>query len=294
MFDPFAPHMGERDLGSIRPDDSLLWKTRLNHQRNGSGMTEQKDETFAEQVPHDKQVSLVKRVMAAGADAPKVIIEAAIDANGAWAAQYKRTRSGTSESQADLVARVIKSHVRLARSEGAALAAALTAAEVGSVVGTAGTLTAPAAVTGIVTDLTGLAWIQTRMVLTIAALEGHDPQSGTRYKELASLMGIYGAPQTEAAAAAVGKSTGKAATRLVLRHLKGQNLVTVKALFRAVGFNFTRVGLVKVIPFVNVPISAVLNGGATSALGKKAAAFYRDLPTPDEMTHHINPSGAVD
>lgn len=247
-------------------------------------MTELKDESFTEQLPEEKRASLVKRVMAAGSGAPKVILEAAIEANGAWAADYRLTRSDSTANRADLVERVIKSHVRLARSEGAALAIALTTAEIGSVVGSAGTLTAPAAVTGVITDLTGLAWIQTRMVLTIAALEGHDPQSGARYKELATLMGIYGAPQTEAAAKVVGNSTNKAVTRLVLRHLQGQNLKTVKSLFNVVGFKFTRIGLVKVIPFVNVPISAVLNGGATSALGKRAAAYYRDLPTPDDLT----------
>ncbi len=55
--------------------------------------------------------------------------------------------------------------------------------------------------------------------------------------------------------------------RLTLRHLKGDNLKAVKALFDLVGIKFTRTRLVKQLPLVNIPISVVVNGAATKSLG---------------------------
>lgn len=95
---------------------------------------------------------------------------------------------------------------------------AITAVEFTSVVGTAGTLTPTSAVVGLAGDLVGLAWIQVRMVLTLAALHGHDPKRPDRIAELYTLMGVYGAPQTDAA--------GKAAAAGALRMPGGSSSAT--------------------------------------------------------------------
>ena len=238
-------------------------------------------ESFEEQVPEESRKALIRRVLAAGSNAPTVLLEAAINANGKWAAsfaegvQMKNPQASTEE----LISRAIKAHTMLARSEGASLGLAITAAEVTSVIGTAGTLTPATAAVGLAGDLVGLAWIQTRMVLVIAALSGHDPKDSARYRELLTLMGVYGAPQSDQAAKYAGRGAERVLKRLILRHLKGDNLKAVKALFNVVGIKFTRTGVLKVLPGVNVPISAVVNGRATSLLGAKARVYYATLPS---------------
>ena len=242
-------------------------------------MSEKDTPSFEEQVPEDERGSLVHRLLAAGANAPRELLRTAVNTNGQGAATYAERARGTgTEPTEDLVSRTIKAHTMLARSEGATLALAITAAEVTSVVGSAGTLTPGAAVGGLVGDLAGLAWIQTRMVLVVAALNGHDPRDPARYRELASLMGVYGAPQANRATKYVGKGTERVAKRLILRHLKGKRLQAVKALFDLVGIKFTRTGVLKVLPGINIPISAFVNGQATAALGKKARVYYETLP----------------
>jgi len=248
-------------------------------------MSEKDTPSFEEQVPDDERGSLVRRLLAAGASAPRELLLTAVNTNGQWAATYAERARGTgTEPTEDLVSRTIKAHAMLARSEGATLALAITAAEVTSVVGSAGTLTPGAALGGLAGDLAGLAWIQTRMVLVVAALNGHDPRDPARYRELASLMGVYGAPQADRAAKYVAKGAERVAKRLILRHLRGERLQAVKALFDLVGIKFTRVGVLKVLPGLNIPISAFVNGQATAALGKKARVYYETLPATFSTT----------
>lgn len=237
------------------------------------------NESFEEQVPEEARGTLVRRLLNSGADAPRVLLQTAVNANGAWAQKYAaRSHAGDGADVDELVRRVIKAHAILARTEGAGVAAAISAAEATSVVGTAGTLTPATVVTGLVGDIAGLAWIQTRMILVIAALHGHDPTDAVRYREIATLMGIFGAPQADRAAKAAGKASERVLRRLILRHLKGDRLQAVKALFRMVGVNFTRTGLIKALPGINIPISALVNAQATRSLGKRAHVYYSTLP----------------
>jgi hypothetical protein len=240
-------------------------------------------DSFEEQLPESDRKSLIKRVLAAGADAPKVVLDSAVRINGTWAKNYARKIGADPSDQGreQLVNRVIRAHVILARSEGAAAALAITGLEVTSFVGSAGTLTPGAAITGLAGDLVGLAWIQVRMLLVIAALYGHDPTDGTRYREVLILMGVYGPVQADKAAKLIGKRSERIMTRLILRHLKGERLKAVKALLHLGGVNFTRTGLIKVTPFVNVPVAAFINSRATAALGHKAREYYEVLPASD-------------
>ena len=78
-------------------------------------------ESFEEQVPEDERSSLVRRLLASGANAPRVLLESAIASNGEWAATYAERARGAADEETDvdeLVRRVIKAHGVLARSEG--------------------------------------------------------------------------------------------------------------------------------------------------------------------------------
>jgi hypothetical protein len=191
---------------------------------------------------------------------------------GAAAADIAARATGDPDAYSQ---RVIRAHTRLARGQGFAVASSLTAAEIGSVVGSAGTLTPATVVVGVMADLTGLAWIQVRMVLTIAALHGFDPRDPDRLKEIGALMGVTNAVQ--GIAEPVKNGAPRMLKRLTLRYLKGDNLKAVKAMFDMVGIKFYRSSIVKRLPLVNIPISVVVNGAATKSLGKRALFYYKDL-----------------
>ena len=179
-----------------------------------------------------------------------------------------------------LVRRVIAAHCTLARVEGLSAGAAVSFAAMTTIVGSAGTLTLPAAAVTLTGDIVGLAWIQIRMTLIVAALYGHDPQDPARVKELLTLNGVYGAGPTATAANAASHASRRVGKRLLERYLRGEVLTTLKHLFRFVGIKFSRAGIVRAMPMVNIPINAVVNKRATAALGKKAADYYRELPAP--------------
>jgi hypothetical protein len=94
-------------------------------------------------------------------------------------------------------------------------------------------------------------------------------------RELGALMGLASAAQ--GVAEPVKKGAPKVLKRLTLRHLKGENLKAVKAMFDLVGIKFARSGLIKQLPLVNIPISVAVNGAATKSLGKRALSYYKDL-----------------
>ena len=146
----------------------------------------------------------------------------------------------------------MKSHVRISRLEGA----------------TAGL----GGAWGILPDLAALAWLQSRMVLHVAASFQFDPRHPMRPAELLALTGVYPTPQEAregldgvgrhfAIAYGEGKMSGDKGT------LQGR-------LIRMVGGHFTKKMAGKVIPFVASPIMAVQNGNAVAELGHRALRFY--------------------
>jgi hypothetical protein len=232
-----------------------------------------------EAIPKPGQ-DLIKRILAAGADAGRVALEAGHKAVAMPSARYsERLRAAdTKVSTDELVDRVVRAHVMLARSEGAAAGGATSAAEVTTVVGSGGTLTLPAAVVITAADLTALAWIQLRMVLIIAALHGHDASDPARLREFLSLQGASGALGAPGAARPAAAGAGRVAARLINRHLRGPALATIKSLFRAAGINFARAGLLRQLFVLNIPINAAFNDVATRRLANKARSFYRTSP----------------
>jgi uncharacterized protein (DUF697 family) len=225
--------------------------------------------------------AMVPRLLQAGVEAPKMLLKAAIGAQLEAAAKYVKAlppRDSPGDVQAT-VDKVIKAHRHLARTEGAAAGVAMSAAEMTTIVGTGGTATVPVAALTLAGDLAGLAWIQVRMVLIIAALYGHDmTDRQARTTELGTLFGLYGAHSATAAAERTAAASQRVLKRLLMRYLKGEPLKAITAMFRMVGINFARAGLIRALPLVNIPINAAVNDAATAALGRKARAYYGELP----------------
>ena len=137
-----------------------------------------------------------------------------------------------------MVDKVIRAHRGLARTEGAAAGLTMSAAAMTTIVGTAGTTTLPVAAVTLAGDLAGLAWIQVRMVLIIAALYGHDmTDRKARTTELATLFGLYGAHSASSAAEMTAAASQRVLKRLLMRYLKGEPLEVHTAMFGMVGTN---------------------------------------------------------
>jgi len=100
-----------------------------------------------------------------------------------------------------------------------------------------------------------------------------------RAREILHLHGleIIGGQTLAPAVGNGGKRVGK---RLLMRYLKGDALKAAKSLFRFAGIKFTRTGLVKMLPFVNVPVGAAIADVTTRRSASKARKFYAMLPPP--------------
>jgi hypothetical protein len=134
--------------------------------------------------------------------------------------------------------------------------------------------TGAAGIFGVPADLALLAWIQSRLVLTIAAAYGHDmTDHKERAAELLVIQGIHAG--VEVARRKLEGAAMKTATRLILRHLRKQALTLVKQLSRVVGITFTRKALLeKGVPLLSIPISAGVNYVSTRLLANRAIKFY--------------------
>lgn len=137
----------------------------------------------------------------------------------------------------------------------------------GAGTGTVGLLGLPA-------DLVMLAWIQNRLVLSIAAAYGHDmTDHRERAVELLMIQGIHNS--RDIARKRLIGITQKTVKKLILKHLRNQPLVLVKQMFRVVGITFTRKALLeKGVPRLAVPISAGVNTLSTRLVANQAIKFY--------------------
>jgi hypothetical protein len=198
--------------------------------------------------------------------APQYLALAAVDRWGEQARQYAtQVRREHPDATNRELAQMVKSrHALLARMEGAA------AGVPGSVAPGPGTALA------LLPDLGALAWLQSRMVVHIAAVYGHDTTDREMAAELLVLQGIYNT--TDAARVALTEAGKRVAKRLVNTYIKGSTLLLLKQLFRYVGIKFTRTGVVKAIPWLSVPLGAAVNETATRSLARRAIKFYDTRP----------------
>lgn len=195
-------------------------------------------------------------------NAPQHLALAAVER---WGEQARAYAEGVRERYPDATNRelaevVKKRHVLLARSQGAAAGVPASFAPLAG------------AAAAMLPDVGALAWIQSRMVMHIAAVYGHDTNHRERAAELLVLQGIY--TTTEAARVALTAATKRVATRAIHRYLQGGALLLLKQLSRYVGIKFTRVGVLKLVPFVAIPLSAAVNGLSTGSLAERAIRFY--------------------
>jgi EcsC protein family len=194
--------------------------------------------------------------------APQTLAFAAVERWGKQAQAYSAELRAThpEATNRELAGIVKKRFAFLARMEGAAAGIPASLAPV------AGTMLS------VVPDLGALAWIQSRMVISIAAVYGQDASSSDTAAELLVLQGIYAT--TAVAAAAIAEAGERVVGRVIPLYLRGASLQLVKQLCRYVGIKFTRVALLRLVPFVSIPISAAVNDAATRSLANRAISFY--------------------
>ncbi len=174
----------------------------------------------------------------------------------------------------------------LVRGQGALAGLAVVAAEAvaasETVVSVGGAV--PVALSGmavtIIADLATLSYFQIELSLKIAAAYGHDlTDFETRAREILYLHGLE-MIGGQTLAPVVGKGGERVGKRLLMRYLKGDALKAAKSLFRFAGIKFARTGLVKMLPFVNVPVGAAIADVTTRRSASKARKFYAMLPPP--------------
>jgi hypothetical protein len=226
----------------------------------------------------------VKELVKAGPKAPFVLIRHVIESEGprlSMEADGHRCSSGFDVEE--YVDRLIKGQLMLVRGQGALAGLAMVGAEA---VATAEAVAAPLAATtiaaAIIGDLATLSYFQIELSLKIAAAYGHDlGDHETRAREILHLHGLemIGGDNL---GPIVGKGGERVGKRLLMRYLKGDALKAARSLFRFVGIKFTRTGLIKMLPLVNVPAGAAVADITTRRSARKARKFYAILPPPEE------------
>jgi EcsC family protein len=198
-----------------------------------------------QQVPE----SLWRRVLEEPERAPELIALSAADHFAPQAERWAAAQDGA-RTPAEAARTAVKKHVRLSRLEGAAG-------------GLGGAFTA-------LPDLAALAWIQGRMMFFVAAAHGFDPRHPMRPAELLTLQGVY---PTAAEARAALDGVG---THMALQYVRSRRSDERLAaqLVKLVGRRAAKRAVLKAVPLLSSPISAVQNAAATSELGERALRYY--------------------
>jgi hypothetical protein len=194
--------------------------------------------------------SLWDRIRAEPERAPEHV---ALAASERFAEPARRWAEHAGREPADLAREARRTHVRLARLEGAAL-------------GLGGVLTA-------VPDLGALAWIQSRMVFFVAAAYGFDPAHPMRPAELLALAEIYDTPAA-AREALDGLGTPLAVQMLDAKLRSADDRHLTRRLLQFAGRRVARRYVTKGVPLISSPIASVQNGRATAELGDRAIRYY--------------------
>ena len=182
--------------------------------------------------------------------APELIALAAAERLAPGAERWATEHSGA--PPAELARRAVKRHVRISRVEGAAA-------------GLAGAW-------GIAPDLAALAWLESRMVLHVAASYAFDPHHPMRPAELLALQGVY--PTAQEARDALDGVGRHMAVAYAEGKLRGGDAKLRSRLLKMVGERVAQRGAAKLIPGIASPINAIQNGNAVADLGEKAIRFY--------------------
>lgn len=193
--------------------------------------------------------NLLARLRANPLRAPETLALAAArrhaPAAASWVAEH------APQSGRPLAERAVRHHARLARAGGAA--------------------TGAAGFAGVVPDLAATAWLQSRLVLHVAAAFDFDPHHDMRPAELLVLWELYEDP--EEAAAALGHEGTSIALKAIARgSSRDEQLVAVLA--RMAGKRFAnRIGG-RVVPGLGALVASTQNAAEMRDLGARAIAFY--------------------
>lgn len=134
-------------------------------------------------------------------------------------------------------------------------------------IGTAVTMTG-----GALADVTYCMKIQVDMCMCLAETFGWD-LGNEDAKQLSLLIASAGALEKTGSEVAV-RVASKAGVKMLKMYLKGAALVTIKAMFKKIGINFTRKALEKALPFgVGIAISSTANYGMTKYVGHVATKW---------------------
>jgi uncharacterized protein (DUF697 family) len=230
----------------IRPGDPAEFDEELE------GKLIDPDSNIDLHVPH----GLVRRLLADPMHVPELLAARAVEQFAQRAERDVRLLRERNPSATDrqLVLYFKRKYSRAARWEGAG--------------------TGAAGLFGLPADLVLLAWIQNRLVLSVAAVYGHDMSDHMdRAADLLMIQGVHNS--REVAKATLIKATQKQLTKIIVRHLRKEALVLVKQLFKVVNIRFTRKALIeKGVPLVSVPISAGVNEASTRLLANQAIQYY--------------------
>lgn len=196
----------------------------------------------------------IERLRADPVRAPELVALAAADQHAPAAAAWVREmRDRYALGPHELGLRAKKKHATLARVGGAAT-------------GLGGWVT-------IVPDLVGLAWIQSRMVLYVAASYGFDPHDPMRPAELLVLQELYADP-VQARAALDGVGTPVASAYVDKKLAGTQDRRLAETLMRMVGKRVGKRVAGRLIPGVASVVNAVGNERETRALADRTIRFY--------------------
>ena len=210
---------------------------------------------------------LTRRVMDTAEDAAVLLSRALVTAHRGSAAAAAEDAPRGARARDQLITEIIDAHVALAHRQGQVTAGGVTAVQLTSFWGSAGTLTIPATVLGLAADLVGLAWVQARMVLHVAAVAGEDPGDvDARAAELRQLWGVEDLSEEELdarSAVSRGRSFLGRLSRVPGRLGFLLHLVGLRSVAR------------RVLPIANVPLAAKANERATRELGNRTRARYR-------------------
>lgn len=199
--------------------------------------------------------------------APKTIALAAVKEWGDEARDYAtRVKAENPDAtKRDLALMVKARHATLARM-GGAVAALPTSLSDGNPVVSA----PPSALLAV--------WIQSRMVVHIAAVYGRDTTSPEMVGELWTLQSFY-ALTSEPARLSASRRTMRFATRTVNKHLKGDALKETMRQFRRVNVEFSRAGVLRALPYLAVPVSMGGQRGDDALAGEPGHLLLRRRPS---------------
>ncbi|WP_433053196.1 hypothetical protein [Dactylosporangium sp. CS-033363] len=128
--------------------------------------------------------------------------------------------------------------------------------------------------TGLVVEAAGVAWLQAKLVLHLAAAYGHDPEDRRRAAELLVLQRVHGSVETaEAAVMAAERTAGRRASRRV-----GADRVSAP-LARMVGAGLLRAAATRIarrfVPGAGLVVGSVTAARSTERLAARAVRYYR-------------------